>query len=48
MLKEFDDENVIEETPGIMHISVPSKGLEITVDKGRMRVDTDATSARKK
>ena len=48
VLKEFDDENVIEETPGIMHISVPSKGLEITVDKGRMRVDTDATSARKK
>jgi len=39
MLEKFDREKVIEETPETMHISVPSKGVEIIVDKKRMRID---------
>ncbi len=41
ILKESDDENIIEETPETIHITVPSQGIKITVDKSQMELKTD-------
>lgn len=43
LLEDYDDESVIEEGRKILHIAVPSKSIDITVDKkqGRLRVNAD-------
>ena len=39
LLEEYDDESVIEEGRKTLHISVPSRSIDITVDKGRGRME---------
>lgn len=43
LLEDYDDESVIEEGRKTLHISVPSKSIDITVDKkqGELRVNAD-------
>ena len=43
LLEDYDDESVIEEGRKTLHIAVPSKSIDITVDKnqGRLRVNAD-------
>ena len=43
LLEDYDDESVIEEGRKILHIAVPSKSIDITVNKkqGRLRVNAD-------
>lgn len=43
LLEDYDDESVIEEGLKTLHISVPSKSIDITVDKkqGELRVNAD-------
>ena len=43
LLEDYDDESVIEEGRKILHIAVPSKSIDITVDKkrGRLQVNAD-------
>ena len=43
LLEDYDDESVIEEGRKSLHIAVPSKSIDITVDKkqGRLRVNAD-------
>lgn len=42
LLKEYDDESVVEEGGKSLHISVPSKSLDIMVDKKRGEVKVNA------
>ncbi len=42
MLEEFDDEKIVEDNLRTVHISVPSKQLEIVVDKEQSRMDITA------
>lgn len=39
LLEEYDDEPFIEEGRKTLHISVPSRSIDITVDKGRGRME---------
>ena len=43
LLEDYDEESVIEEGRKTLHISVPSKSIDITVDKkqGELRVNAD-------
>lgn len=43
LLEDYDDESVIEEGRKTLHISVPSKSIDITVDKkqGELQVNAD-------
>ena len=43
LLEDYDDESVIEEGSRTLHITVPSKSIDITVDKkqGEMKVNAD-------
>ena len=43
LLEDYDDESVIEEGRKTLHIAVPSKSIDITVDKkrGRLQVNAD-------
>ena len=43
LLEDYDDESVIEEGRKTLHISVPSKSIDITVDKkqGELRINAD-------
>ena len=43
LLEDYDDESVIEEGRKMLHISVPSKSIDITIDKkqGELRVNSD-------
>lgn len=42
MLREFSDEKIVEDDLRSLHISVPSKGLEIVVDKEKSQLDITA------
>ena len=43
LLEDYDDESVIEEGRKTLHIAVPSKAIDITVDKnqGRLQISAD-------
>lgn len=43
MMEEYEDENIIEEGEGKIHMRVPSRSLDITVDKeaGKLKIETD-------
>lgn len=42
ILHEFDDEKIVENDLKSLHITVPSKGLDIVVDKEKARMDIKA------
>lgn len=42
LIEEYDDESIVEESRRRLHISIPSKQLEITVDKQKARLDVKA------
>lgn len=42
ILHEFDDEKIVENDLNSLHITVPSKGLDIVVDKEQSRMDIRA------
>jgi len=46
LLREFDDEKIVEDDLRSVHISVPSKGLEIVVDKEKSQLDITADGKR--
>ncbi|MCM1150921.1 MAG: PspC domain-containing protein [Alistipes sp.] len=46
MLRDFDDEQIVEDDLKSVHISVPSKGLEIVVDKETSQLDIQAGGKR--
>ena len=46
ILREFDDEKIVEDDLRSVHISVPSKGIEITYDKQTSQLDIEADGKR--
>ena len=42
MFEEFEDEKIVEDNLRTVHISVPSKQIEIVVDKEQSRMDITA------
>ncbi|MDE5708648.1 MAG: PspC domain-containing protein [Alistipes sp.] len=46
MLQKFDDEKIVEDDLKSLHISVPSEGIEIVVDKETSKVDVTAAGRR--
>ena len=46
ILRDFDDEKIVEDDLRSVHISVPSKGIEITYDKQTSQLDIEADGKR--
>ncbi len=46
MLNEFEDEQIVENDLKSVHITVPSKGLDIVVDKEKSRLDITSDGKR--
>lgn len=48
LLEDYDDESIIQEGRKTLHISVPSKSIDITVDKrqGDLQINLDATAGK--
>lgn len=46
VLREFDDEKIVEDDLRSLHISIPSKGIEIVVDKETSQMEVTADGKR--